>query len=415
MSIQIPDAFRFLFDRARYKVAYGGRGSGKSWAFARALLIQGAQKPLRILCAREVQKSIADSVHKLLCDQIGEMGLEAFYKPTETTIRGANGSEFVFAGLRQQSVANIKSFEGVDRCWVEEAQSVSDRSWRILTPTIRKPRSEVLVTFNPDLDTDATYVRYVENPPAGAVVRKVNYDENPWFPPELEEERKDTLRRDPDNYANIWLGEPKTVVDGAIYANEIHKLHSDGRIRDVPYDPLLKVHTFWDLGWNDSMSIIMVQRSASEIRVIDYIEDSHKRLDEYVSMLSDRRYNWGTDYLPHDGRARNFQTGMSTEEALRKLGRSPQVLPLLPVEQGIQAARLIFGRCYFDRDKTKVLVNHLKRYKRNIPISTGEPSQPVHDDASHGADAFRAVATGIDRASNDSFNKPLPLPQIGVI
>lgn len=412
-EVRIPEAFRFLFDASRYKVAHGGRGSGKSWQFARALLIQGAQQPLRILCAREVQKSIADSVHKLLGDQIEAMGLDAFYSITETAIRGANGTEFAFAGLRQQSVTNIKSFEGVDRCWVEEAQTVSDRSWSILTPTIRKPGSEIWVTFNPELDSDATYRRFIESPPTGSVVRKVNFDANPWFPPELEDERQDTLRRDPDAYANIWLGEPKTVVDGAIYGKEIIALHESGRVRDVPYDPLLKVHTFWDLGWNDSTAIILAQRTASEVRIIDYIEDSHKRLDEYVSMLAERRWNWGDDYVPHDAKAKNYQTGKTTEEALQALGRNPMPVPNIAVEQGIQAARMMFGRVYMDRTRTAPLLNSLKRYRRHIPVSTGTPTQPVHDESSHGADAFRYMALAIDRAGNQTW-KPLPVANTGL-
>jgi phage terminase large subunit len=274
-----PAKLQFLFEPHRYKVLYGGRGGAKSWGIARALLIQGAANPLRILCAREIQHSIQDSVHRLLADQVHALGLGDFYQVRQTEITGLNGTEFLFAGLRQQDVHKIKSFEGADRCWVEEAQAVSEKSWSILTPTIRKPGSEIWVSFNPELDTDPTYLRFVVRPPEGAAVVQVNWHDNPWFPPELEKERADLAARDPEAYENVWEGRCKSVVDGAIYKREIEQMHVEKRLCNVPYDPILKVHTVWDLGWNDAMAISMVQRSASEIRVIDYIEDSHRTVE----------------------------------------------------------------------------------------------------------------------------------------
>jgi len=134
---EFPVKLEGLFKKSRYKVLYGGRGGAKSWGIARALLILGAKKQMRILCAREYQTSIKDSVHKLLCDQIEALGLLGFYEITQATIRGANGTEFAFIGLKNNPT-NIKSFEGVDICWVEEAQTVSRLSWNILIPTIRK-------------------------------------------------------------------------------------------------------------------------------------------------------------------------------------------------------------------------------------------------------------------------------------
>ena len=159
---QFPSKLEFLFDQHRYKVAYGGRGSSKSWSFARALIIQAANRPLRILCAREIQKSIKQSVHQLLSDQIQALGLGSFFEVLEAEIRGMNGSSFSFAGLATNTVESIKSFEGVDIVWVEEAQTVSKRSWDILIPTIRKENSEIWISFNPDVDTDDTYQRFVD-------------------------------------------------------------------------------------------------------------------------------------------------------------------------------------------------------------------------------------------------------------
>ena len=169
---QFPVKLACLFEKSRYKVLYGGRGGAKSWGVARALLILGAKKPIRVLCAREFQTSIKDSVHKLLCDQIEALGLLGFYEITQASIRGSNGTEFAFAGLKN-NVANIKSFEGVDICWVEEAQTTSRLSWNILIPTIRKQDSEIWITFNPELESDETYQRFVLNPPSDCIVQKM--------------------------------------------------------------------------------------------------------------------------------------------------------------------------------------------------------------------------------------------------
>ena len=267
---KFPSKLKFLFQSHRYKVAYGGRGSGKSWGFARALIVKAAKEPLRILCAREIQRSIKQSVHQLLTDQIQSMGYGAFFEVLENEIRGINGSQINFTGLANNTVESIKSFEGVDICWVEESQTVSKRSWDILIPTIRKPDSEIWVTFNPDLDSDDTYKRFVINPPENSHVVKINYNDNPWFPAVLNAERIHS-KATSDDYDNIWEGECKTAVDGAIYANEIRDAQENSRITNVPYDPALKVHIVMDLGWNDSMSVILVQKGVSDLRIIKYI------------------------------------------------------------------------------------------------------------------------------------------------
>lgn len=205
MDAAFPRKMEFLFSPARYKVAYGGRGGAKSWAFARALLILAGKSKLRVLCARELQNSISDSVHCLLKDQITAMGLEAFYSVTAGAIRGANGSDFIFSGLRA-NVTKIKSMESVDIAWVEEAQAVSADSWDVLIPTIRKPGSEIWVSFNPDKDSDPTYQRFVLSPPPGSVVVKTGWEDNPWLPPPLLAEKDYLYSVDPDAAAHVWGG-----------------------------------------------------------------------------------------------------------------------------------------------------------------------------------------------------------------
>lgn len=411
MSIQFPDKLQFLFDPHRYKVAYGGRGSGKSWGFARALLVQGATEKLRILCTREIQKSIADSVHKLLSDQIAGLGLGSFYEIQQTTIKGKNGTEFIFSGLQQHTVDSIKSYEGVDRVWIEEAHAVSKKSWDVLLPTIRKDGSEIWITFNPQLESDETYKRFVlENPPDSVSVL-MNYQDNPWFTKVLDQERthaQATMK--PEEYGHIWEGKCMPAVQGAIYFDEIANAEANGRVREVPFDPLLKTHAIWDLGWNDSMSIILVQRSASELRIAEYIEDSHRTISDYAMDLKNMRLNWGKDYLPHDGFTRDFKTGKSAQEILQALGRDvpgsakEPGIPRVDIEGGIRAAREVFPRIYFDKTKSARLIECLKRYRRHINQVTNEAGAPLHDEFSHGADAFRYLALVADQLTNDEWS-----------
>jgi phage terminase large subunit len=403
VNATFPDKLDFLFQPHRYKVAYGGRGSGKSWSMARALLIKAANEPTRVLCAREIQKSIKQSVHTLLNDQIQALGLGAFYEVLEAEIRGLNGSTFSFTGLATNTVESIKSFEGCDIVWVEEAQTVSKKSWDILIPTIRKPNSEIWVSFNPNIDTDDTYTRFVVNPPENAKVVKVNWQDNPWFPQVLEDERQHSLKTNPD-YANIWEGDCKAAVDGAIYSNEIREAQEGNRITTVPYDPMMKVHVVMDLGWNDSMSVILCQKGISDLRIIGYIEDDHRTLDSYSAQLKNLSYNWGTMFLPHDGQSKDFKHGISAEEIMKKLGWDIRIVPKADIESGIKLARMNFHRIYFDKSAQR-LVECLKNYRRSINSATNEPGAPLHDEYSHGADAFRYLCTSIESMKNESWSK----------
>lgn len=401
--VQLPEKLAPLWDAHRFKVAYGGRGGTKSWGIANTLLIKGTQSPLRVGCFREVQKSIKDSVHKLLSDRIKELQLEDFYEVLKTEIKGRNGTEFLFSGLSDQTAMSIKSFEGMDIGWVEEGQTVSKRSWDIFIPTIRKPGSEIWVSFNPDLDTDDTWVRFIENTPPDTALMPINYADNPWPTRELDDARDHMRATDPIAYENVWLGKPRAAAEGAIYANEMQALGA--RVQNLPYDPLLKVHTIWDLGFNDSTAIVFVQRNLSEIRVIDYIEDSHKDLPQYVEMLKARKYNYAKDWIPWDGSRRKYRftnPENSPEGMLQKLGRQVGIVDEVGVENGISKARLIFPRTYFDRDKTVRLRECLKRYRRSVPVTTGEPTGPLHDQYSHGADAFRYLAVALDKMRNET-------------
>lgn len=415
-QIQFPAKLQPLFKPARYKVIYGGRGKGGSWGIARALLLQGWESPLRILCTREIQKSISESVHQLLSDQIHVLGLAHFYSIKEKYIAGPNGTLFSFAGLRELSVANLKSFEGYDRVWVEEAEKTTKKSWEVLIPTIRKPGSEIWVNFNPQLDSDETYVRFIERTPPDCVLIPMSFRDNPWFPEVLEKERQYLESTDKEAYSNVWEGKCRSAVDGAIYAGEVTQAIEQKRVRPVPYDPLLKVHTVWDLGWNDRMSIGFCQRLHSEIRWIDFLEDQHKTYDWYVNQIKAKGYNLGRAFLPHDGKHKNAQTGLSAEEIIKKLGLDATASEnAMPVEDGIRSVRLMFHQMFFDEVKCKPLFDHLRRYRRSIPVNTGEPQGPLHDEHSHAADMVREAVRRAKDMTNDVADKPIRYPDMGLV
>lgn len=407
---KFPEAFECLFTSSRYICLYGGRGSGKSWAVARALLLKGVQNSIRVLCSREVQNSIEQSVHQLLKDQISALGLDHHYEVQKTTIRGANGTEFYFKGLSDQTSASIKSFEGVDICWLEESQSLTDRSLDILIPTIRKPGSSIWLTFNPQLETDPVYSRFVLNPPDDCIVRKVNFDENPFFqqtalPAEMLHARR-TMSA--EQYNHIWRGECLPAVDGAIYFKAMAAAQENDQIRSVIHDPMLKTHVIMDLGFNDATAIILAQVVRSEVRIIHYIEGNQRTLSDYHAELRGLRFNgqavnWGTMCLPHDGFAKRHQTGTSDAEVMQRLGWSVSQVPNEGVRMGIERARELFPRLFIDK-KCERLIECLKRYRwRPTNANGGESASPLHDEFSHGADALRYLALTAPQLSNDDW------------
>ena len=390
---EFPVKLEGLFKKSRYKVLYGGRGGAKSWGIARALLIKGAKDPIRILCAREFQTSIKDSVHKLLCDQIESLGLLSFYEITQTSIRGRNGTEFSFVGLKN-NVSNIKSYEGVDICWVEEAQTTSRLSWNVLIPTIRKQGSEIWISFNPELETDETYQRFVANPPADCITMKVNWYDNPWFPETLRLEKDALKARDEEAYNQVWEGLCRQTVDGAIFAKEMQQAEKDGRICRVPYDATKPVHAVFDLGWSDSTAIWFLQFVGMETRLIRYIEDSQKTISYYLATMQTYGYVYDKIWLPHDAENKTLAAaGRSIDDIVRAAGYKTEIMPRVPILDSINAARTIFPNCYFDREHTADGLACLRHYRYEVDPETGQFSRnPLHDHYSHGADAFRYIA-----------------------
>lgn len=415
LNIEFPPKLEpFYTKHAKFKVAYGGRGASKSWTIARMLLLLGLQKPLRILCARETMTSIADSVHQLLSDQIGNLNLENFYRIERDNIKGVNGTIFRFAGIRKD-INQIKSFEGIDICWIEEAANVTSRSWDVLLPTIRKKGHEIWVSFNPDFETDNTFQRFVADCSYEDIICvKINYTDNPWLAettdllPMIEESR---LNDPPETYRHIWLGECRANADGAVYAREIAEAESEdqpggSRFTKVRFDPHGgECQAFWDIGISDATAIWVAQRVAGEIHLIDYLEDTGHAVDWYVRELLHRGGKQGyivkKHWLPHDAKARSYQTGMTTEEVLRKTCPSVGIVPRVSLQDGINAVRMVFRQLWFDKKLCGDGIRAIRNYRfetrhkydprTGIPIGGFKP-EPEHSIYSHGSDALRYLA-----------------------
>jgi len=222
ITANIPEAFKELLqEQSRFKVFYGGRGSGKSWAFADSLLIISCYKTIRVLCTREIQKSIADSVYQLLVDAIDRLGLKGQFKITDKNIINLKtDSKFIFLGL-YRNIDKVQSIEGIDYCWVEEGQSISYKSWKKLEPSIRKDDSEVWVSFNPEKSEDVIYNMFVDStPPKKSIVKKVNWRDNPYFPEVLKNSLEWEKANNYDDYLWIWEGNLRRVSDALILKNK---------------------------------------------------------------------------------------------------------------------------------------------------------------------------------------------------
>lgn len=412
MKVELPEKMaESLFKPSRYKVYHGGRGGAKSQSIARALLVQGYSEKHKILCAREIQKSIQDSVHSLLEEQIGELGLDSFYDVQKSTIIGRNGTEFLFAGLRS-NIANIKSIPNITRAWIEEAQSASVTNIKTLALTVRAPKSEIWLSFNPELEDDPLYQDYVVFPPDDALVVKIDYDDNPFFPEVLRKEMESDKKRDYNAYLHVWKGQPKQAVEGAIFAEELRKCAEEHRLTRVPIQPGVAVQTFWDLGQSDNTAIWFVQIVGMEFRIIDYYQASGHKMAHYIEELEARKYSYDEHCLPHDAEhdqlAATSTIKQQLQNALRdnpKLGKIVRIVPRIPKKAlAIDAARNIFGQCVFDKEKCADGIQCLRHASFAKDMETGRISkEPKHDIWSHGTDAFMGFAQHYKRPQTQEF------------
>lgn len=393
-EIQIPTAFKGLFKPKRYKVYFGGRGGGKSQAVALALLVIGMQKQTRVLCTRELQASIGDSVHRLLSDLIRKHELENFYEILQTTIRGKNGTEFLFKGLKH-NITEIKGLEGVDIVWVEEAENISERSWELLIPTIRKDGSEIWVVLNPRNATDPTYQRFIAQPHDDVLLKKVSWRDNPFFPDVLRSEMEKLKALDHEAFLHIWEGELDTRRSGAVYAKQLAKAREEGRVTVVPYDPGYQVFTAWDLGFGDSTAIWWLQFVGRELRWLEAYENSGEQLEHYASIVKSKPYNYMPlgHFLPHDGGAGNIR-GDSVSRQLNLLGLPNIVLDReTDINPGIELLRQTIAYSVFDMKKCADGLAALEAYGYEWDQERGVfKAKPRHDWTSHYADSARYAA-----------------------
>lgn len=441
MTAQFPEPFRFLFEPHRYKGVRGGRGKGASWAFARALLLIGTGDiphypgPRRILCARETQKSIDDSVHALLKLQVKALGLSDFYQVQRDAILGANGTEFMFHGLRH-NINNIKSVEACDICWIEEAQATSKQSWDTLIPTIRKEGSEIWASWNDILSTDDTHKRLVLNPPPGAVIKKLTFRDNPWFPEVLRVEMEHLKATDPAAYEHVWEGECISQIQGAIFGGEYKRALAEGRIGSVPHNRSRPVTTVWDLGFGDPTAIWFLQPYDGYWNFIDYLESTDETTADYVIKLQNKGYMYDVDWIPHDGidtiiHGRLNGTGdrtKSIEMLLREARRNVRIVPKLLVTDQINAARLFWNQCRFDQAKCADGLQALAHYQwdtRDAKPEELDPRagrddskvrkgrEPLHNWASHASSAFMGCAVAVKQPQVEAPAGPRQQRPIG--
>jgi len=295
-------------DARRYKGAYGGRGSGKSHFMAELLVERCYAEPTRAVCIREVQNTIKESVKQLLADKIAKLGLMDFFEIIDTEIRGKNGSLIIFRGMQHFNADSIKSLEGYDVAWVEEAQSLSQRSLDLLRPTIRKEGSEIWFSWNPESEDDPVDVFFRQQGRADAIAVKVNWNDNPWFPEVLRADLEADYKADPEKAAHVWGGEYNVITEGSYYARQLAE--AGDRIGEFPYDPALLVSTGWDIGVDDYTAIWFFQRNGRNVRAIDYYETSGDGAELIVeNALKSKPYRYAEHFMPHDVKVREWGAG----------------------------------------------------------------------------------------------------------
>lgn len=443
LKVEVPRALAPLLQPARYKAAYGGRGGAKSHFFAEQIVLRAYAQKTRVVCIREVQNSIRESVRQLLIDKIQALGLGFAFDVLEGEIRGragtqAEGSLIVFKGMQTYNAENIKSLEDFDIAWVEEAQTFSDKSLRLLRPTIRKDGSEIWFSWNPRHDTDAVdkFFRGGSNP-ANSIICPVNWYDNPWFPQVLVDEKNQDYANDPEMAEHVWGGGYEIITEAAYYAKHIAAAEREGRVGYYPHLPDLPVYTGWDLGVDDYTAIWFVQIiDGVRVRVIDYFESSglgaddiladglpeytrdfQDRVAKMVEIGRDKPFSYQRHFLPHDIGNREWGAGAKTRiETLVGLG-----VPLDSIHRGvaqdpeerINATRRLLPVCEFNQSKRVMLgLSRLRRYSRKYNEHLGTYLGPLKDGNDHGSDAFGefAVNCGLNPPKSAPVSLPVPPP-----
>lgn len=378
-------------------------------------------EPTRAVCIREVQHSLKESVRQLIVDKISKLGLEDYFEVLESEVRGPNGSLIIFRGMQTYNAETIKSLEGYDIAWVEEAQTLSQRSLRMLRPTIRKEGSEIWFSWNPRHDTDAVdkFFRGA-SPPKNAAIVNVNWSENPWFPNVLREEMEQDRAADPEMALHVWDGGYEIISEGAYFARDLARLESQGRVGFFPHDPALPVMTAWDIGVDDNTAIWFFQQNAQKVRAIDYYESSGIGADQIVKdalpevlpdpekrtmalslMGRETPYTYAEHFLPHDVKIREW--GAGAKERIKQLVELG--MPMKSIKVGvaadpadrIAASRRLMPHMHFDRGAhpeqgVNLGLSRLRKYRRRFNETLGVYLGPLKDGNDHCADAFGEFA-----------------------
>jgi phage terminase large subunit len=434
LKIILPKIYEPLDEPFRYKIMWGGRGSAKSWTVAIKLLLRGLERPLRILCTRELQKSIRQSVHKLLSDQIYAMGLQHFYRIEQQGIFGKNGTEFIFMGTKNNP-EEIKSTEGIDICWVEEGHSLTQRSWDIIDPTIRKEGSEIWVTYNTRFKFDTIHKMFVvDEPPPNSWVQLINHSDNQFFPTPLKIQMEHMKKVDYEKYLHIWEGQLKQLADGAIFGKQILEVKKQNRLTFIPIQKNCEVHTYMDLGKKDETAIWFIQAVGKEFHVIDYFQGRLEEIEYYTRFIKGQPYNYGTHYLPHDGKHERLGMERTIQEQFEDGGVRPtEIVPVISDKTtAIQLGREVFPSCWFHLGNDNLPDEQCDGYDAHVPEELNTrakrmakgwdalcnyrykykddddvfQSRPHHDWASNGSDAFMTFAQA-DKADNDQWGGKL--------
>ena len=401
IASEVPRKLKPLLQPARYKGAYGGRGGAKSHFFAEEVILRCYERTTRVVCIREVQNSIKDSVKQLLTDKIAKFGLEAEFEILEAEIRCTRtGSIIIFKGMQSYNAANIKSLEAYDIAWVEEAQTLSQASLDMLRPTLRKPGSELWFSWNPRYKTDPVDVFFRKRPPANSIVVSINWSDNPWFKgTPLYQDMLDDFAADPDKAEHIWNGAYGAGL-GAILAKWVNKAEREGRIHNgVLFDPDgTDVEFSSDIGFHDTASWWCWQRKVKGFSLLGYVGDSGMDADDWAPELVKKLGEWGIPenrlgkiWLPPDAKAKTFQSKRTTVERFighfgaKRIGAIP---PSKKADQ-ISAARDIIDRCEFHKERCEDGLDGLSAWEFEWNEDNNVFSrEPLHNWASHPGDGY---------------------------
>jgi len=364
------------------------------------LLVQHSmeQRGLRSACIREVQKSLKDSAKRLVEDKIAEYGLGTAdgFRVFNEVIETPGDGVIIFQGMQDHTAESIKSLEGFGRAWVEEAQTLSSTSLRLLRPTIRDEGSELWFSWNPRRKLDPVDALFrAGDKPTGTSMVKANWSHNPWFPSVLEQERLDCLANEPEQYRHIWEGDYATVTEGAYYAQALIQARQDGRITNLVRDPVLPLRAYWDIGVRDATAIWIVQVKGAQLECLAYYEAVGQPLSAHLDWLRSHGYESAECVLPHDGSNQDVVTATRFEDHIRNAGFRVRTVPNAgkgAAMKRVEAARRVFPAISFDEVKCDAGLDALGWYHEKIDEQRNYGLGPEHDWSSHGADAFGLMA-----------------------